>query len=63
MLHALVSFINFMLSVETYEAILPLFFGASLTALNKKEGGVRPISAGCTLRRLVAKIASMAVMD
>ena len=57
------SFTNFVLSVETHEAIRPLFFRASLTALNKKEGGVQPIAVGCTLRRLVAKIASMAVMD
>jgi hypothetical protein len=25
--------------------------GASLTALNKKSGGVRPVAAGCLLRR------------
>ena len=35
-------------------------FGATLTALNKKGGGVRP---GCTLRRLVAKIAGNKVRD
>ena len=40
----------------------PLLFGASLTALNK-DGGVRPIAVGCTLRRLVGKIASTAVID
>ena len=34
-----------------------MFFGASLCALNKKTGGVRPIAVGCTLRRLVAKAA------
>ncbi|XP_029656497.1 uncharacterized protein LOC115230450 [Octopus sinensis] len=28
----------------------------SLTALNKKDGGIRPISVGCTFRRLAAKI-------
>ena len=39
------------------------FFGASLTALNKKDGEVRPIAVGCTLRRLVAKVASRSAME
>ena len=34
--------------------VRPFFFGASVIALNKKDGGVRPIAVGCTLRRLVA---------
>ena len=41
----------------------PFFFGASLVALKKKCGGVRPIAVGCTLRRLVAKIACKRVAD
>ena len=41
----------------------PFFFGASLVALRKKAGGVRPIAVGCTLRRLVAKVASGMVRD
>ena len=32
-------------------------------ALNKKDGGVRPIEVGCTLQRLVSKVASRAVME
>ena len=43
--------------------VRPLFFGASLVALRKKSGGVRPIAVGCTLRRLVAKVASRMVRD
>ena len=38
--------------------VKPFFFGTTLVALNKKSGGVRPIAVGCTLRRLVAKVAS-----
>jgi hypothetical protein len=34
-----------------------------LIALNKKNGRVRPIAVGGTLRRLVAKCASRAVRD
>ena len=37
--------------------IRPLFFGANLTALTKKCGGIRPIAVGCTLRRLASKCA------
>ena len=43
--------------------VRPFFFGASLTALNKPSGGIRPIAVGCTLRRLVAKIACSLVRD
>lgn len=31
--------------------IHPFFSGASLTALSKKEGGIRPIAVGCILCR------------
>ena len=34
-----------------------------MTALQKKDGGVRPVAAGCTLRRLIAKVAGCKVMD
>lgn len=37
------------------ELICPVFFGATLTAL-KKKNGIRPIAVGNTLRRLAAKI-------
>ena len=35
----------------------------TLVALEKKSGGVRPIAVGCTLRRLVAKVACLSVVD
>ena len=50
------------LTGDTPLDIRPVFFDASLTALNKKGGDVRPIAVGCTLRRLVAKTASTAIM-
>ena len=62
LLRALTTFTNFVLTGEVHVEIHPFLFGASLTALNKKDGGVWPIAVGCTLRRLVAKTASMAVI-
>ena len=63
LLTALTSFTNLVLSGDTPAQMWPLFFGAALTALNKKDGGVRRIAVGCTLRRLVAKVASRAVWE
>ena len=40
-----------------------LFWGAALTALQKKEGGVWPIAVGLTLQRSVAKVAGSQVME
>ena len=37
-------------------SIRPLLFGARLTALQKKDNGIRPVAVGETLRRLTAKI-------
>ena len=48
---------------KTPTSIRPFFFGASLTALTKKEGGIRPIAVGCTLRRLAAKLVDFRTRD
>lgn len=37
--------------------ITPIIYGASLCALNKKDGGLRPIAIGNIFRRLTAKLA------
>lgn len=39
------------------QQIARFFFGASLIALRKKDGGIRPIAVGCVLRRVIAKAA------
>ena len=62
LLQSLTSFINFILSGEVTHSVRHFFFGATLIALNKIDGGVRPIDVGCTLRRLVAKCAGNHVM-
>jgi len=38
--------------------VTPLFFGGRLLAINKKNGGFRPIAIGFTLRRLASKCAN-----
>ncbi len=45
------------------EIIRPFFFGAKLIALNKKDGGLRPIAVGNTLRRIISKCAGYSVSD
>jgi len=61
----LTEFVNVCLAGDVPIAIRPvgLFCGASLCALIKKDGGIRPIAVGCTLRRLVAKTASKLVQE
>jgi hypothetical protein len=52
----LTDFLNLIGSGYVPDSIRPIFFGAALTALRKKDGGIRPIAVGLTWRRLVAKI-------
>ncbi|XP_021953585.1 uncharacterized protein LOC110850460 [Folsomia candida] len=51
------AFLNKVLAGGVPSTFCPFFFGASLTALKKKSGGIRPIAVGNTWRRLAAKIA------
>ncbi|NJL55677.1 hypothetical protein HC928_11090 [bacterium] len=57
-LSALTGFVNTVLTGLCPPSIAPYFFGGRLIALKKKSGGIRPISIGNTLRRLVSKCAS-----
>ncbi|XP_055340939.1 uncharacterized protein LOC129590009 [Paramacrobiotus metropolitanus] len=43
--------------------IRPIFFGGKLLALRKKDGGLRPIAVGLSLRRLIAKIIFNRIAD
>ena len=63
LISALSRFVTMVLQGKVPISIRPFFFGASLTALTKKDGGIRPIAVGCTLRRLAAKIAGFRVRD
>ena len=59
----LTEFANLCFAGEVSTAIRQVFCGASLCALTKKDGGIKPIAVGCTLRRLVAKTASKLVQE
>jgi hypothetical protein len=54
---SLTEFCNICLAGQVPSAIRPILYGASLCALTKKGGGVRPIAVGSAFRRLVAKAA------
>ena len=56
LLGALTEFVNAVLRGEVPHFAVSSFFGASLCALTKKDGGVRPIAVGNTLRRLAIKV-------
>ena len=45
------------------ENIAKFIYGGKLIALRKKDGGIRPITVGYVIRRIVAKCANQAVMN
>ena len=55
---SLADFANLVLEGGVPLAVRPAFFGATLLPFTKKDGGLRPIAVGVTLRRLVAKAAA-----
>ena len=61
LLSALTSFCNHVVGGLTPESARPIFFGATLIPLKKKDGEIRPIAVGQTLRCLVAKCLSRRV--
>ena len=56
LLVSLTKLVNFILQEQIPADIRPIFFGANLFALSKKDGGIRPIAVGLTLRRLTTKV-------
>lgn len=54
---------NLMLSGKVLSSICPIIYGATLCALSKKCGGLRPIAVGSTYRRLTTKLACKFVRD
>ena len=60
-LENLTCLINFLLSGRADPRIAPWLCGAPLTALLKKQGGIRPIAVGEVLRRLISRLCCSAV--
>ena len=58
LLISLTNFANVMLSGDVPRNVIPILAGANLSAFKKKDGGIRPIAVGETLRRLTVKCAS-----
>jgi hypothetical protein len=56
LLAAIGNLVTLMLREAIPPSIIPNLFGASLTALKKKTGGIRPIAVGLVWRRLAAKV-------
>ena len=52
---SLTVFVNLVICGKVFISVRPFFFGATLTCLGKKNGGIRPIAVGCVLRRLAGK--------
>ena len=56
LLASLTEFVNLLLRGDVPDAARSIFYGATLVALRKKDGGVRPIAVGNTFRRLATKV-------
>lgn len=63
LLKELTALMNLMLAGKVNGDIVPILYGANLCALNKKDGGVRPIAVGTTYRRLAAKLCCRSTAD
>ena len=62
-LQKLTSVLNIVLEGKIPVGLRPFFFGAKLIGLRKKDGGVRPIAVGNTLRRICSKCVSCFATD
>ncbi len=62
LLISITSFVNCLLRGNCPVSVRPILFGATLIALNKKTGGVRPIAIGYVWRRIAAKCANAVVV-
>ncbi|XP_055347987.1 uncharacterized protein LOC129595098 [Paramacrobiotus metropolitanus] len=60
---SLAAVLNVVLEGKVPADIRPAFFGGKLLALRKKDGGLRPIAVGMTLRRVIAKIVCSKVAE
>lgn len=61
LIKAITDLTNLMLRGKMNSRLTEIMYGASLSALNKELGGIRPIAVGNTFRRLAAKLACASV--
>lgn len=58
LISSITAFTNMLLDGKCHRDMIPILFGGSLIALEKKTGGIRPIAIGYTFRRIAAKCAN-----
>jgi hypothetical protein len=63
LLTAITAFVNLVVAGGIPDHLKPTFFGGRLIALSKKDGGIRPIVVGLTLRRLTSKLVNSYASD
>ena len=63
LLEALSRLVNRILAGEVPKEVCPVLFGATLVALNKKGGGIRPIAVRSVLRRTAGKLACLTIIE
>lgn len=62
LLTALTDLVNIILRGGVPNFAVPILFGATICALQKKDGGIRPVAVGNTFRRLATKIGARSIM-
>ena len=62
LLSALSDLVNVMLRGEVPQFAVPILYSANECAIRKKDGGIRPIAVGNTIRRLSVKVGSKIVV-
>lgn len=63
LMRVLSTFSTTLLNGKAPTFVTHILYGASLCALNKDDNSLRPIAVGCTLRRMVSKIACARAYD
>ena len=61
LLFALTDLVNIMVIGQVPQFAVPVLYGANECAITKKDGGIRPIAVGSTIRRLSVKVGSRPV--
>ena len=63
LLSTLTDLVNVMLRGEVPQFAVPILYGVNESAIRKKDGGIRPIAVGSSLRRLSVKVGSRPIVQ